>query len=95
MEAAGEVARQLRLRDIGGLLVVDFIDMRASKNQRKVEKALKDAIKADKARTTVGRICPNGLLEINRQRIQQALQVRTHRTCPTCNGSAGWRARRW
>ncbi|HEX5716987.1 MAG TPA: Rne/Rng family ribonuclease [Thermoanaerobaculia bacterium] len=87
MEAAGEVARQLRLRDIGGLLVVDFIDMRASKNQRKVEKALKDALKADKARTTVGRISPNGLLEINRQRIQQALQVRTHRSCPTCNGS--------
>jgi len=87
LEAAGEVARQLRLRDIGGLLVVDFIDMRASKNQRKVEKALKDALKADKARTTVGRISPNGLLEINRQRIQQALQVRTHRTCPTCNGS--------
>jgi ribonuclease E len=87
LEAAGEVARQLRLRDIGGLLVVDFIDMRASKNQRKVEKALKDALKADKARTTVGRISPNGLLEINRQRIQQALQVRTHRSCPTCNGS--------
>ncbi|HEX6863221.1 MAG TPA: Rne/Rng family ribonuclease [Thermoanaerobaculia bacterium] len=87
MEAASEVARQLRLRDIGGLLVVDFIDMRASKNQRKVEKALKDALKADKARTTVGRISPNGLLEINRQRIQQALQVRTHRSCPTCNGS--------
>jgi ribonuclease E len=87
LEAAGEVARQLRLRDIGGLLVVDFIDMRASKNQRRVEKALKDALKADKARTTVGRISLNGLLEINRQRIQQALQVRTHRSCPTCNGS--------
>jgi ribonuclease E len=87
MEAAREVARQLRLRDIGGLVVVDFIDMRASKNQRKVEKALKDALKADKARATVGRISPNGLLEVNRQRIQQALEVRTHRTCPTCNGS--------
>jgi ribonuclease E len=86
MEAAAEVARQLRLRDIGGLVVVDFIDMRASKNQRKVEKALKDAMKADKARSTVGRISLNGLLEINRQRIQQALQLRTHRSCPTCNG---------
>jgi ribonuclease E len=86
LEAAAEVARQLRLRDLGGLVVVDFIDMRASKNQRKVEKALKDALKADKARSTVGRISPNGLLEINRQRIQQALQMRTHRTCPTCNG---------
>ena len=87
MEAASEVARQLRLRDLGGLVVVDFIDMRASKHQRKVEKALRDAMKADKARVTIGRISPNGLLEINRQRIQQALQVRTHRPCPTCNGT--------
>jgi ribonuclease E len=87
LEAAAEVARQLRLRDIGGIVVVDFIDMRASKSQRKVEKALKDAMKIDKARSTVGRISPNGLLEINRQRIQQSLQTRTHhRTCPTCNG---------
>jgi ribonuclease E len=86
VEAAAEVARQLRLRDIGGLVVVDFIDMRASKNQRKVEKVLKDAMKIDKARSTVGRISSNGLLEINRQRIQQALQLRTHRPCPTCNG---------
>jgi ribonuclease E len=87
LEAANEVARQLWLRDIGGLVVVDFIDMRASKNQRRVEKALKDAMKADKARSSVGRISPNGLLEINRQRIQQALQVRTHRPCPTCAGT--------
>jgi len=87
LEAADEVARQLRLRDVGGLIVVDFIDMRASKNQRRVEKAVKDALKADKARSTVGRISPNGLLEINRQRIQQALQLRTHRSCPTCNGT--------
>lgn len=86
MEAAQEVARQLRLRDLGGLVVVDFIDMRASKNQRKVEKAVKDSMKIDKARSTIGRISPNGLLEINRQRIQQALQLRTHRPCPTCNG---------
>ncbi|HEX7182228.1 MAG TPA: Rne/Rng family ribonuclease [Thermoanaerobaculia bacterium] len=86
MEAAQEVARQLRLRDLGGLVVVDFIDMRGSKHQRKVEKELKDALKADKARATVGRISMNGLLEINRQRIQQALQLRTHRPCPTCNG---------
>ena len=86
MEAAKEVARQLRLRDLGGLVVVDFIDMRASKNQRKVEKAVKDSMKIDKARSSIGRISPNGLLEINRQRIQQALQLRTHRACPTCNG---------
>ncbi len=86
LEAAREVARQLRLRDIGGLVVVDFIDMRAQKNQRKLEKELREAMKADKARFTVGKISPNGLLEINRQRIQQALLVRTHRTCPTCGG---------
>ncbi len=87
LEAASEVARQLRLRDIGGLVVVDFIDMRGSKNQRKVEKALRDAMKPDKARFTVGRISSNGLLEVNRQRIRQALSVRTHRTCPTCVGT--------
>jgi ribonuclease E len=87
LEAAAEVARQLRLRDIGGLVVVDFIDMRAGKNQRRVEKAMRDAMKADKARSSVGRISPNGLLEINRQRIQQALQMRTHRPCPTCAGT--------
>jgi ribonuclease E len=86
VEAAAEVARQLRLRDIGGIVVVDFIDMRSAKGQRKVEKVLKDAMKVDKARSTVGRVSPNGLLEINRQRIQQALQLRTHRPCPTCNG---------
>jgi ribonuclease E len=86
LEAAREVARQLRLRDLGGLVVVDFIDMRASKNQRKVEKTVKDSMKIDKARSSIGRISPNGLLEINRQRIQQALQLRTHRPCPTCSG---------
>lgn len=87
LEAAEEVARQLRLRDIGGLLVVDFIDMRGKRNQRKVEKALRDAMKPDKARVTVGKISDNGLLEINRQRIHQALALRTHRTCPTCDGT--------
>ena len=86
LEAAREVARQLRLRDIGGLVVVDFIDMRSQKSQRKVEKELREAMKADKARSTVGKISPNGLLEINRQRIQQALLLRTHRPCPTCGG---------
>ena len=87
LEAAHEVARQLRLRDIGGLVVVDFIDMRASKNRRKVERALAEAVKADKARITLGRLSPNGLLEINRQRIRQALHLRTHRPCPTCGGT--------
>ncbi len=86
LEAAREVARQLRLRDIGGLLVVDFIDMRSSKHQRAVEKELREALKEDRARTSIGRISSNGLLEINRQRIKQALQLRTHRPCPTCGG---------
>ena len=87
VEAAAEVGRQLRLRDIGGLLVVDFIDMRSPRNRRKVEKAMKDAMKADKARFSVGRISANGLLEINRQRIHQALQLRTHGDCPNCAGT--------
>ncbi len=86
LEAADEVARQLRLRDLGGLVVVDFIDMAASKHNREVEKRLKDALKLDKARTYVGRISENGLCEINRQRLKQALALRTHRDCPTCAG---------
>ncbi|MCK5377969.1 MAG: Rne/Rng family ribonuclease [Acidobacteria bacterium] len=87
IQAASAVARQLRMRDIGGLIVVDFIDMRASKNNREVEKTLRDAMKNDKARHTVSKISPNGLLEINRQRIKKALQLRSHRPCPTCSGS--------
>lgn len=87
LEAASEVARQLRLRDIGGLVVVDFIDMWGRRNQRKVEQALREALKSDKARSTVGRISDNGLLEINRQRIQQAVLLRTSRACPTCSGT--------
>ncbi len=87
LEAAREVARQLRLRDIGGLVVVDFIDMRSKRNQRNVEKELKDALKDDKARAYVGRISPNGLLEINRQRIQQELRLRSQQPCPTCDGT--------
>ncbi|MDY7091371.1 MAG: Rne/Rng family ribonuclease [Acidobacteriota bacterium] len=87
LEAAAEVARQLRMRDIGGLVVVDFIDMRHRRNHRKVEKALRDSMKVDRARVSIGRISDNGLLEINRQRIKQALQLRTHRPCPTCSGS--------
>ena len=86
-EAAREVARQLRMRDIGGLVVVDFIDMRSHKRQRDLEKTLRDAMKADRARWTVGKISPNGLLEVNRQRIKQALELRSHRECPTCRGA--------
>jgi len=86
-EAAREVARQLRLRDIGGLVVVDFIDMRSSRHQRNVEKTLREAMKPDRSRVSIGRISPNGLLEINRQRLKKALQLRTHRPCPTCSGT--------
>ncbi len=87
LQAAKEVARQLRLRDIGGLVVVDFIDMRSMKGRKKVEKELREAMKADRARSTVGRISANGLLEINRQRIQQALHLRTHEACLACGGT--------
>lgn len=87
LEAAAEVARQLRLRDIGGLVVVDLIDMRSTKHRREVERALREAMKDDKARFTVGRISPNGLIEINRQRLKKELTLRTHRACPTCSGT--------
>ncbi len=86
LEAATEVARQLRLRDIGGLIVVDLIDMRSRKHQREVEKTVREAVKADRARISVGRISDNGLLEINRQRLKTPLVLRTHRLCPTCGG---------
>ena len=87
MEASVGVARQLRMRDIGGLVVVDFIDMRSAKHRRDVEKAMRDAMKDDKAKHTTSRLSDNGLLEINRQRLKKALQLRTHRPCPTCTGS--------
>ncbi len=86
LEAAAEIARQLRLRDLGGLIVIDFIDMPANKSNRAVEKVLKTSLKDDKARTYVGKISENGLLEVNRQRLKQALTLRTHRPCPTCDG---------
>jgi len=86
LEAADEIGRQLRLRDIGGLVVVDFIDMRLRKHQNKVEKAMRDALKSDRARHTVSRTSANGLVEINRQRLKQALRSRVHRPCPTCEG---------
>jgi ribonuclease E len=86
LEAGAEVARQLRLRDIGGLIVIDFIDMRGQKQRRQVERALQAEMKPDRARVRVGKISPNGLLEVNRQRLSKALQLRTHQPCPTCDG---------
>jgi len=88
LEAATEVARQLRLRDMGGLIVIDFIDMRQRKNGREVEKALKTGLKIDKARVTVGRISHQfGLLEMSRQRIKGNLGEGAYYQCPHCQGS--------
>jgi ribonuclease E len=88
VEAATEVARQLRLRDLGGLVVIDFIDMRQRKNARKVEKTLEQALKQDKARITQGRISSLfGLLEMSRQRIKPNLGASSYNSCPNCSGS--------
>ncbi len=86
LEAAEEIGRQLRMRDIGGLIVIDFIDMKQSKYQRDVERAMRNAMSRDKARNKVERISANGLLEINRQRLSQTVLMRTHLECPTCGG---------
>ncbi|MBI1195747.1 MAG: Rne/Rng family ribonuclease [Gammaproteobacteria bacterium] len=86
LEAADEIARQLRLRDMGGLIVIDFIDMTPSRNQREVEKRLKDALKQDRARIQIGRISRFGLLELSRQRLRPSLGESAHDVCPRCNG---------
>ncbi len=87
VEAAREIARQLKLRDMSGLIVIDFIDMDHSGNVRKVEKALKEALKDDRARIQVGRISQFGLMEMSRQRLRTGvLEASTH-TCPTCDGA--------
>lgn len=85
-EAAEEVARQLRLRDLGGLVVIDFIDMTSSKNQRDVENTLRDALKMDRARVQVGRISRFGLLEMSRQRLRPSLGESSQIVCPRCEG---------
>jgi ribonuclease E len=87
LEAADEVARQLRLRDLGGLIVIDFIDMESSKSQREVEQRLKDALKHDRARVQMGKISRFGLMELSRQRLRPALSEGSHVTCPRCNGT--------
>jgi ribonuclease E len=86
LEAADEIARQLRLRDLGGLVVIDFIDMGSSKNQRDVENRLKEALKADRARIQVGRISRFGLLEMSRQRLRLSLGESAQEVCPRCEG---------
>jgi ribonuclease E len=86
LEAADEIARQLRIRDIGGLIVIDFIDMEEGKNQRAVEDRLRDAMKMDKARIQIGRLSRFGLLEMSRQRLRPSLGDSSHLVCPRCNG---------
>ncbi len=86
LEAADEIARQLRLRDLGGLMVIDFIDMNPQRNQREVENRLRDALKQDRARVQIGRISRFGLLEMSRQRLKPSLQEFSHIACPRCKG---------
>ncbi len=85
-EAADEIARQLRLRDLGGLIVIDFIDMESTKNQREVETRLRDALKYDRARVQLGKISRFGLMELSRQRLRPALAEAAHIPCPRCHG---------
>lgn len=86
-EAADEIARQLRLRDLGGLIVIDFIDMESAKNQREVENRLRDALHLDRARVQMGKISRFGLLELSRQRLRPALAETSYITCPRCTGT--------
>ncbi len=87
LEAAEEAARQLRLRDLGGLIVIDFIDMEDNRNQRAVENRLRDALHVDRARVQMGKISRFGLIELSRQRLRPALNEGSHITCPRCNGT--------
>ena len=87
LEAADEIARQMRLRDLGGLIVVDFIDMEESKNRREVETRLRDSLRQDRARVQFSSISKFGLLELSRQRLRPALSEGSHITCPRCNGT--------
>ena len=86
LEAADEISRQLRIRDIGGLIVIDFIDMESTKNQREVEDRLRDAVKMDRARIQIGRLSRFGLLEMSRQRLRPSLGESSHIVCPRCTG---------
>lgn len=87
LEAAAELARQLRLRDLGGIIVVDFIDMVSRKHERDVERAVKDAMRADRAKVKIGRISENGTLELTRQRLRQAHRLISFTKCEHCDGT--------
>ena len=86
LEAAEEIARQLRIRDLGGLVVIDFIDMGPQKNQRNVENRLREAVRQDRARVQIGKISRFGLLEMSRQRLRPSIGESAHQTCPRCSG---------
>jgi ribonuclease E len=86
LEAAEEIARQLRIRDLGGLIVIDFIDMESKKNQQGVEERLREAVRSDRARIQLGRISRFGLMELSRQRLRPSLGESTHLACPRCSG---------
>jgi ribonuclease E len=87
LEAADEIARQLRLRDLGGLVVIDFIDMTPVRHQREVENRLREAVRIDRARVQIGRISRFGLLEMSRQRLSPSLAEASHHICPRCSGT--------
>jgi ribonuclease E len=87
LEAADEIARQLRLRDLAGLIVIDFIDMEVARNQHAVERRLKEAMRQDRARIQIGRISPFGLLELSRQRLRPSLIETSTQPCPHCGGT--------
>ena len=87
LEAAEEAARQMRLRDLGGLIVIDFIDMESARNQKDVEQRLKDALRYDRARVQTGKISRFGLMELSRQRLRPSLSEGSHVVCPRCNGT--------
>jgi len=86
MEAACEIARQLRLRDLGGLVVIDFIDMHSNRHQREVENKMREAVKSDRARVQIGKISRFGLLEMSRQRLRPSIEESTQIVCPRCHG---------
>jgi|GEM_PF-593256 len=92
LEAAKEVARQLRLRDLAGLIVIDFIDMNYGKNRRNLERAMKEALKVDRAKIQMSRISPFGLMELSRQRLRPSIAESSSQTCPHCEGTGSIRS---
>ena len=86
LEAVDQIAKQLRVRDIGGLIVIDFIDMNSPRNRRKIEKHFTEAVESDRARTRIGKISQFGLLELSRQRLRSSIEESSHEKCPRCKG---------